>query len=241
MVRDRFLAALPATGHGQQAASEVPGGFLLTGVSVATIDDFLRDFENDPESLLSAKDLVRPYIAERYGDELARWDVLITSLKPSSVRQPGKIGGWDIVPLQRAIGPADLRHGRLTISGSSARVASRGMEKSGLTVDQVVGAEDDYRKEIGAPHGSNLNFPDRVYRARRERPLFILFNIAIKDKDVSPEDLEKLPAGSVVGWGISFPISSKPGKTVEYILNTTKLRELFGDDDSDEGTGEEDV
>jgi hypothetical protein len=35
-------------------------------------------------------------------------------------------------------------------------------------------------------------------------------------------------------------MSSRPDEKVEYILNTTKLREIFGEEDEDEYAGEED-
>jgi hypothetical protein len=48
------------------------------------------------------------------------------------------------------------------------------------------------------------------------------------------EDASIIPDVPVVGWGMSFPVSGMPDEKVEYILNTTKLREMFGEDDTDE-------
>jgi len=60
------------------------------------------------------------------------------------------------------------------------------------------------------------------------------FNVRIKNDGVDARDLHRVPGEPVVGWGISFPPSSRPDQKVEYILNTTKLRELFGEEDNDE-------
>jgi hypothetical protein len=78
--RDRFMTALAEAGHDQTSAKRAPGGLLLSGVRVELIDDFLRGFDNHPESLLTAIAPVRRYIADRRADELETWDVLVTAL-----------------------------------------------------------------------------------------------------------------------------------------------------------------
>ena len=68
----------------------------------------------------------------------------------------------------------------------------------------------------------------------------MLYNISIKNDDI-PEDLiESLPQEPVVGWALSLPISSRPDKKVEYVLNPVALRELFGDDDDVDEEGVDD-
>lgn len=233
-VRDRFLASLSQKGHAPESAQQVSGGQLLSSVPFEVVDDFLRDFENHPDSVLSATDPIRRYNDARRHDEMSEWDVLLASLKSSDEEDPLEISAWNINPINRSIGPDDLANNILTISGSSARVASRGMERAGLSPDRVRQAEADFREERNLGPDAKVNFPDRAYRARRERPLFILFNVVIKKDGVEEADRYKLPDKPVVGWGISFPPSAKPDQKVEYILNTTKLRELFGEDDNDE-------
>lgn len=241
-VRDKFLASLDQAGFTEANAEPVPGGKLLTRVPLGIIDDFLRGFENHPDSPLSATDPIRKYIGERRDDELEEWDILVTSLAAKPEKSAEDIAGWSIVPINRSIGVDDLAKGLLSISGASSRVASRGMEKAGLTDKLRKLAEDDYRDEVKAPPEARLNFPDRIYRARRLRPLLLLYNIRIKDDQVEDKLKTKVPTGPVVGWGVSFPVSSKPDQKVEYILNTTKLRELFGeDDDADEEMGDDDA
>ena len=38
----------------------------------------------------------------------------------------------------------------------------------------------------------------------------------------------------VLAWGISFPATSKEERRAEYVVNTTWLRENFGDDVEEE-------
>lgn len=241
-VAKRFFADLAHQSFGPDSAAKVSGGLLLSKVPFEIVDSFMRDFENHPDSVLSATDPIRRYIGDRRQDEMEKWDVLIASLKPETETDPLDPDGWSIVPINRSIGADDLAKGILTVSGSSARVASRGMERAGLSDTLIELAESDYRKEKGLLPDAKVNFPDRIYRARRERPLFILFNVRIKKGyDLNDENLARIPDEPIVGWGMSFPVSGRPDQKVEYILNTTKLRELFGDADEDEDMPDDDA
>lgn len=108
------------------------------------------------------------------------------------------------------------------------------MERVGVSLERAGEAEARFLKDRKIEPGTKVNFPDWIYRDIRERPLFMLFNVQIKDTDVGDELRDKLPDAPVVGWAISFPRSERPDEKVEYILNTTKLRELFGEEDNDE-------
>jgi hypothetical protein len=235
-----LLDRLTAQGHGASTARKVSGGLLLSGVPVDLIDDFLRDFENDRESVLTDTRPIRQYIADRRDDELAEWDVLVSARNSAPRSEQIDVSGWCLAPITRSIGAEAFERGVLAVSGKRARVASRGMEKAGVDVERAAEAEARYRSDQKVSAEDDINYPDRIYREARTRPLFILFNIAIKPDGLSEEQQTRLPSEPVVGWGISFPKSARGDQTVEYILNTTKLRELFGEDDSDEGQFSED-
>lgn len=232
--RDKLLEGLNNAGFSPTTADIVSGGLLLRNVDVALVDDFLRDFDNDRESVLTDTRPVRRYIADRAVDELAKWDILVSTLRPDPGSVAPEYEGWPITPLRRSIGESDLDRDILTISGKRARLASRGIEKAGLSEAVVAAAEAEYRKAAGAEADGNVNYPDRIYRERRDRPLLILSTVTIKTDDLQPSARAKAPTEPVVAWGISFPVSARPDQKVEYVLNTTKLRELFGEDDSDE-------
>lgn len=238
--RDRLLAALNTAGHGFSTAKEVSGGILVSKVPVDLIDAFLRDFENDRESVLTDTRPVRSYIASRKDDELSRWDILIASRNTAPVEDQVNLEDWPIAPLGRSIGAGDLDRGILAISGKRSRVASRGMEKAGVDKDRAAAVEAAYRIEANAEDAKPVNFPDRIYREVRTRPLLMLFNLTIKPDGLNDDQKSLIPEAPVVGWGISFPKSARPDEKVEYILNTTKLRELFGEEDSDEGLFDDD-
>lgn len=238
--RDQLLQDLASGGYGPDSAEKVTGGYLLRKVPWQHVDAFLRSFENDRESMLTDPRPVRSYIAERAHDELGEWDVLIASLGPGGGVEPEDIGGWPVIPPERRLGEDGLRRGVLAISGQKARLSSRGVEKTGLAPEVVKLAEAAYEQEnfqkTDGKGQERPNYPDRIYRTKRVRPLFVLYNIRLKTGDL-PADLKPLvPAEPVVGWALSFPVSARPDKKVEYILNPIALREMFGDDDADQDT-----
>ena len=110
------------------------------------------------------------------------------------------------------------------------RVASRGVEKTGLTHEQIAAAEAEYREDLaGSGNGGEtrrtFNYPDRIYRQVRKRPLLIIHLLNITSEPAGKKHLEP-----VVAWSISFPETKTPEQRVEYVVNTTWLRENYGDD-----------
>ena len=59
------------------------------------------------------------------------------------------------------------------------------------------------------------------------RPLLILRLVKPKLDDPST------PEGVLV-WGLSFPSSRIGGGTVEYVVNTIRMREMFGEEEIEE-------
>jgi hypothetical protein len=239
VARNQLLEDLASDGHTPDSAEKVTGGYLLRGVPWKHVDSFLRSFENERESVLTDPRPVRKYISERAHDELGAWDVLIASLQPGAERTPRDIGGWSVIPPQRSVGEQELRRGVLAISGKKARLSSRGVEKVGVAPEVARLAETAYEREElakkeNASDRERPNYPDRIYRAKRTRPLLVLYNVELKTAEWSDELAAAVPAEPVVAWALSFPISARPDKKVEYILNPVALRELFGDEDADE-------
>ena len=231
----KFLEILRSAGFNQDTSHQVPGGYLLRAVSVKYVDEFLLNFKNTRESVLTDVGPLRKYISERAADELSKWDILVTSLRKSNSNVPNNIRGWSIVPAKRSVGVDELCRDLLAISGKRSRVASRGAEKAGVDLDKTLEAEKKYRKnpEKNISENKPVNYPDWIYREVRDRPLLMLHHLKLHLPQGEPAH-DRLPKEPVVAWGISLPVSERPDERVEYILNTTSLRELFGEDDADD-------
>jgi hypothetical protein len=234
----RLAERLKAAGVPVNRAKPLTGGWLLRDAPVGPILEFISEFRNHPGSMLTDPGPLRRYIEERQATELAHWDILFAGVKqPEAGGLSDDSLGVTIHCQRRSAGKAsDLNTLRIT---NKQRVASRGVEKTGLTSDQIAEAERLYRlSHADAATGGQgtLNYPDRFYRAQREWPLLIIHLLAIgKDgDDVSGQK-------PVVAWGISLPLTALEEKRVEYVVNTTWLRENYRDDlDEDEMAGDDD-
>lgn len=230
--------SLAEAGKPLTSASEVPGGFLLSEVPVGPVRDFIASFANHPGSLLTEPGPVCQHIDDRADTELATWDVLFTSLKKrEELGLSDSSLGITINCPRRSEGDRSRNDPSTLRVTNKQRVASRGVEKTGLTKLQIEEAERQYRERDNAKptKDGSWNYPDRIYRAKRERPLLIVHLLAIGGKS---DDLRNTEA--VVAWSISFPGTAVEEKKVEYVVNTTWVRENFGEELDEEEMGGDD-
>ena len=118
------------------------------------------------------------------------------------------------------------------------RVSSRGIEKIGLTEEEIEKVESEYRdiEGKGKRSGKAINYPDRIYRRVRQRPLLIIHLLKVdpgKGYKIEHEE-------PVVAWSISFPRTKLEENRVEYVVNTTWLRENYYDEVDEEEMGGDD-
>jgi hypothetical protein len=194
---------------------------------------FLSGFQNHPGSMLTDPEPVCRYIRERLDGELAHWDILFPS--PSKSDHMPRVDtslGISITCQRRKKG--ERSDARTLLITDNQRVASRGVEKAGLDEAQRLAAEEAYRKTPEWAVGSS-NYPDRIYRSVRTRPLLIvhLLTIGVKDSDLRADS-------PTIAWSISFPVTAKEEQRVEYVVNTTWMRENYREElDEDEMGGDD--
>lgn len=220
--------AIKASGLAPQHPSR---GTLFSGVPVDLIRDFLRAFRADASDPLTDPRLMADYIDARADTELREWDALFASAQKADAT-PAELFGIDMRAFGRSVGEPDLRQGVLAISGTSRRVGSPGDERVGLTREQIDAATNAFREERirdGKPVPETL--PPRIFcEVRGRRPLIILRFV----EPVVPDELEAKSPGLVLAWSICFPPSDVQGGTVEYIVNTIRMREIFGEEEIEE-------
>ena len=213
-------------------------GFLLREVPVAPILEFLTEFRNHDGSLLTNGEPVRRYIEERQDDELAEWDVLFASVGEREVNRTDESLGRTIRCQRRTAG--ERSDARTLLVSNRQRVSTRGIERTGLSGEEREIAERKYREDPGrsgrSTDGRPIQYPDKAYRVKRTKPLLMIHLIDIVDTTGRGEPITQ----PVVAWGISFPPTNSEERRVEYVVNTTWLRENFGDDvDEDEMGGDD--
>lgn len=208
-------------------------GHFVEALPVELVRNFLNSFRADASDPLTDPRLMGDYIDARAGSELKEWDVLFASAQKDGVEQD-ELSGLGMTPFERKVGESDLRHGALAISGTSRRVGSPGDEREGLTEAQVDLAISTYRKELADKGKSDLpaTLPPRIFcDIDGRRPLIIL---RLVRPTVADETLESRLPGSVLAWSICFPPSHIEGGTVDYVVNTIRMREMFGEEEVEE-------
>ena len=207
------------------------GGRLIRSVPVFVVDAFLMAFRNHQGSPKTEIEPVRSYIESRRADELALWDILFAGVTPGeasprSLRDSSL--GFPLVCQRRAAG--DRSDARTLMVTNRQRVSSRGVEKTGLTEQEVRHAEEHFNSvQHRSSPDRRANYPDWTYRKFRGKPLLVVHLLAIGKEG---DDLsEEIP---VVAWSISFPATHREEERVEYAVNTTWYQEHYGDEYDDE-------
>lgn len=225
----RLVDSLASVGSPVLKSIQVQGGHLLSDVPAAPVRQFIADFRNHPGSLLSESEPVGRYIDDRVDSELAKWDILFASLKQGDPKGRSDTSlGLKIHCQRRSEGSrSDKDTLRVT---NKQRVASRGAEKAGLTSAQIKSVEAEYRVSAKSD-----NYPDRIYRKVRNRPLLIVHLLVFgkEHEDLSQQE-------PTVAWSISFPHTDLEEKKVEYVVNTTWWRENYRDETDDDDLGGDD-
>ncbi len=234
-----FVAKLNSGGLGL-VEEKTPWGILIRNVPVEFVDEFLAGWRNAEQSITTDTGPIRNYIRPRKGDELRTWDVLIPSLNNG---QTNLLLGKPIIPINRYVDLSDLKNNFMSFSGKRMRIASRGIEKAGVDEGRAARAERNYRDKNGKEEQERVNYPDSIYRAEREKGLFILYFVQPKAPDgkESEESVKLIPTSPVTAWGISLPSSERSAERIEYVVNTQRYQELFGQEDDDEDDEEVDV
>jgi hypothetical protein len=216
-----------------------PGNRMFFGVPKDRIAALLHQFAV-PDTDLRFQPAEIASLLERIDDPILKeWDVVIPE---------GRAGGMQTVGstlMSLQVRRIDYEPGRrIVVSGNKRRVGSRGIEKEGLTAEQVAQAEDEAKREAAARVESgeeaDVSVSDRFYRRVRSRPLLLLH--LLEGHYIDRNGVKHvLPADPpLAALGLSFPKfeDSSEQKRVRYRANLVLLKELFETDLDDEG-GEE--
>jgi len=207
-------------------------GTLYKSVPVELVCDFLRGFRADAADPLTDPRLMSDYIDARADSELKEWDVLFASAQKSDAIEDD-LEGLKMRAFDRSVGEDDLRQGVLAISGTSRRVGSPGDERVGLTKDQIDTAANNFRSAL-ITQGKKVpdTLPPRIFcEISGRRPLIILRFV---NPLVADDALRARLPSVLLAWSICFPPSGIDGGTVEYVVNTIRMREMFGEEEIEE-------
>lgn len=214
-------------------------------VSVEHVREFLRVYinEDDYSPASQCKPVLNHIDNRRTIGELEEWDVYVAQGKGYEVEIAS-----GVCVRQEIRFPGDRTNADCIVVGEKHRLASRGVEKQGLTERQCIDAEKDYEETNGAKE----NTPDWCYRRHRERPLLVIHPVLMRYSDKKrkkfreggefPIPKEFWPSyeheESALGWSISFPYSQRDTEPVEYLVNGNVI-DSGCEEDSDDDFGDD--
>ena len=219
-----FASRLAKSGVDIAGAEKVSSSWLIRDVPADPVIEFVSAFRNHPGSMLTETGPVLKYINDRRNSELASWDIVFAGIGKADKAIFDDSLGRPIYCQRRT--PGKLSNADTLHISDNQRVASRGAERLGVRPEAIQEAERKYRKKLAIDDDqTSVNYPDRIYRPSRDHPLLIIHLLTILSRDEpTPLNDESEP---VVAYSISFPKSTKEEKRVEYVVNTTWLRESY--------------
>ena len=196
------------------------------GVPKELVASLLRDFDVHPLNVaFQTGDLAR-YLASTTEPRLRTWDVAMPGGSGKSVN----IGSVAVSPSKRKM--VDDQNGMLLVSGTKARVGSRGVEKEGLDLSVVERIEREF-KHLNP--GKSIS--DKNYRMARSRPL-LLAHILSPNEPIAGGYSEE-----IVALGLSFPQfdDADVAKRVIYRVNLVEWRSMLEQEVDDDLQEEEEA
>jgi hypothetical protein len=200
---------------------------LWRNVPRQVISGFLRRFASHPLNFSFQNEDLAAFIEKTAEPKLRVWDIVL----PNGDEKTSEFAGIPYRPQRRNV---TTDSGSILVSGSKARVGSRGVEREGIDKDVVEQALAQYRALEG-----KRSMPDHKYREVRARPLLLL-HIVSPYLDERPLDTGGTP---LVALGLSFPTfdDHEIASRAVYRVNLVEWRNLFeleaDDDDPDEEVG----
>jgi len=196
---------------------------IWSNIPKALISDFLRHFLVHPVNVSFHPTDIADFLEYSSDSKLALWDILI----PNGSDKPIQLNSNISINLQRRKVSIDEMGKFLSINENKMKVASGGIEKEGLTNQQIDAAEKHFYSNENNQNTKNV--PDKIYRKFRSRPLLILHFLA---GYVNGENF-KTPNGiSLIALGISFPTLENESRKIHYRINLVEIKNLSPEEDS---------
>jgi hypothetical protein len=227
---DNFLAGVEADGSPLEQSQW--DNAIWRNVSKGLVASFLREFQAHPLAYQFQGDKLADFLERTTEPRLQEWDVVV----PKGSHEPSEpIGPVSVRPSLRRVA-IKKEIGSVLISGSRARVGSRGVEREGLTLEE-------YQRAMQSKDERNVS--DGDFRRVRSKPLLLIHLLKGyvregMDRETDQFYLEDGPR--LVAVGLSFPLfdDSAIAGRVEYVVNAVEWRSIIEAEADDDIAGDDD-
>jgi len=223
IIVELFVASLAKEGC-QQGTSGL-GNPFWSGIPNHLIAQLLRGFDVHPLNITFQAVALANFIETTTEARLSQWDVVF----PQGEGTPDDVAGISIRRNKRKVRVVD--ENSVLVSGRSARVASRGIEREGMEQDVVERVTRQFKAD---PKNEKKSVPDSVYRVARTRPLLLIHVI-----EATAGAAGQQPPDGLIALGLSFPDFNDDdvARRVKYRVNLVEMRAMIEnevDEDIDE-------
>lgn len=203
---------------------------LWRSVDKALVVELLRSFVVHPLNVTFHPADLAKFLEESRDTKLENWNVVIPNGN-STIQMP--IANEISVKLQKRKLEVNAERRYLLVNGKKMRVGSRGVEKEGMSQEEIDAAEKEFRDDSADSEKKSVS--DKAYRKFRSQPLLILHFIEGTQNDQPFE----VPQGTALtALGLSFPALSTQSARITYRINLVEIRNLVSADEMDEGDDE---
>jgi hypothetical protein len=203
---------------------------LWQSVDKSLVIELLRNFVVHPLNVTFHPVDLAKFLEESRDPKLDNWDVVIPNGRSTT---PMSITNGVSIQLQNRKVEVNVERRYLLISGKKMRVGSRGVEKEGMSQEQIGAAESEFWAD--SANAGKKSVSDKAYRKFRSRPLLILHFMEGTEND-QPFGV---PQGTALtALGLSFPALSTQSSRITYRINLVEIRNLVPSDETDEGDDE---
>lgn len=188
---------------------------LFRATPPAPVVDFVGAFAVHPGNIEMQTGPLLKYIELR---RFSEWDVVVVSNSSAPPSEQLEIDGMRIGLQRRKV----VSQGNgLQVSGNKRRVASRGVERFGLSPDELRAAAQAHVK--AQAHGAGPTISDKFFRHERSRPLLMIHFLQTNNGEVH------------AAYGISFPKlrEGESEQRVAYTANLVAYAQLYGQADAE--------
>lgn len=187
--------------------------WLWRDVAAEEISGFIEAFDSVVHMPRADWRLITDYIRKIAGNGIRSWDVVLVNRTDDQA--PVYIEGIQVGRQERSGKPVGEPHPSVFDVTSRSRVASRGLEREGLSAEQRQLAEQLAHED------GKVNVADRHYRSQRKRPLLMLHVLQVRLGG------SEVGAPWVASWGASFPAADDPQRDgVSYSVNRIYMQQL---------------
>lgn len=219
--------------EGNYETEEIFGSSVVyKNVEKDKVIQFLGDFKAHRSNLHFQTRELTQYINDNK-DELDQWDILVVGGSSKNIKEYGSI---KVKPSYRKYIIKD--DGIIQLSGNKNRLGSTTDTKAGLTANQIIKAEESYKKNNTGNKGKNAKIYLRYVDDRN--PLMIIYIVELRDEDSKEENKVKIKERITIGLGLGFPKLGdyKKENFIQYKLNKVYYDQLFldldfGEDEDD--------